>query len=166
MVTRRPLVIVSGLVSELPSGDLALAGTSATEVVAGSGLSGGGFISSLPRLDVEVASNPSGLIVVEAALANDGVALADATLAAASGFEAASIASTALASGNAALSESTAALASGVAALELVVPQVGGGTRFTGVAATDIPEGVIVGLKAKGRAKTDKTGFVVQMVGL
>ena len=151
MVTRRPLVIVSGLVSELPSGDLALAGTSATEVVAGSGLSGGGFISSLPRLDVEVASNPSGLIVVEGALANDGVALADATLAAASGFEAASIASTALASGNAALSESTAALASGVAALELVAPQIDAGTRFTGVAATDIPEGVIVGLNDAGQ---------------
>jgi hypothetical protein len=150
MVVRRPLVLVSGLVSELPSGDSALAGTSATEIVAGSGLDGGGPISSIPRLDVSLAPNPSGIIFVDGALANDGVAYAEAELALASGSEGAYIGYLAEASGEAAVSGSTAALASGNAALALVVGAGEGGTRYTGTAAATITKGSPLGINDAG----------------
>lgn len=146
MVARRPLCLVSGLVSELPSGDVASAGSTSIEFVAGTGLYGGGYLSQIPQYGVKVAPQPSGVIFVGNNLALDGTALATATRAASSGFSAASIASSALASGNAALSNSVQALNSGTKALELVVPQANAGSRFTFKAATTIPAGVPVGL--------------------
>jgi len=109
MVVRRPLVLASGLLSELPPGDTTVGGAVGT-LTAGSGLSGGGDLSSNQRVDVSLAPNPSGLIFVGDALGLDGAA-------AASGNAALSLGSTALASGNAGLSLASTALASGNAAL-------------------------------------------------
>lgn len=90
MASRRPLVIVSGQFSELPAGDTVL-GASAGTLAAGSGLSGGGSLtSSTVTLDVSLATNASGLIFVGDALGIDGVVQ--------------TVASAAQASGNAALS--------------------------------------------------------------
>lgn len=100
MVTRRPLVIVSGALSELPKNDVA-EGTQVTLV-----------------------PNPSGLYVNGSALGYDGSALVSgaaaqtaANTALASGNAALSSAATAQASGNAALSSVLFAQASGNAAL-------------------------------------------------
>ena len=146
MVARRPLCLVSGLISELPSGDVASAGSSSVELVAGTGLYGGGYLSQLPRYDVKLAPQASGVIFVGNNLALDGQALATATTAAASGFSAATSASSAFSSGNAALSTAVQALASGNTALGIVAPLAGGGTKLTFVASTVIPAGTPVGL--------------------
>lgn len=115
MATRRPLVLVSGLTSELPDGD-SVVGISAGNVTAGSGLDGGGDVSTDIRLDVRLAPNPSGIIYVgtgdTSTIGLDGVAQA-------SGNAGISLANTALASGNAALTVSSTALSSGNAALIL-----------------------------------------------
>ena len=89
MATRRPLVLASGVVSELFPGDTVF-GAQAGVLTAGSGLAGGGDLSTNQRIDVSLVSNPSGLIFVGNQLGIDGVAQSTAT--------------TALASGNAALS--------------------------------------------------------------
>lgn len=151
MVVRRPLVLVSGLLSELPSGDYALAGTSSLEVLAGSGLSGGGFLSSAPTYDIALAPQASGLILVSDALALDGVALRTSSTALASGSDAAFNASAALSSGNAALRNSVAALASGNQAIQVVAPLAGGGSKVNLVAATTIPAGTPVGFNNAGQ---------------
>lgn len=75
MVTRRPLVLASGLLSELPPGDT-IVGASVGTLTAGSGLSGGGDLTTNQRVDISLAPNPSGLIFVGDALGLDGVALA------------------------------------------------------------------------------------------
>lgn len=76
MTTRKPLVIVSGVFSELPPGDNVEGVVLTTTLTAGSGLSGGGLLSSSQRVDVSLAPNPSGLIFVGDSLGIDGVALA------------------------------------------------------------------------------------------
>lgn len=75
MVVRRPLVLASGLLSELPPGDTTV-GAFVGTLTAGSGLSGGGDLSSDQRVDISLAPNPSGLIFVGDSLGLDGVALA------------------------------------------------------------------------------------------
>ncbi len=150
MASRRPLVVLSGLLAELPSGDVALAGTSATEIIAGSGLDGGNFLSSTPRLDVDLVDNASGLIFVDDKLANDGVALANATSAAASGNDAAVLGSQALSSGNLALSTAVDALASGNEALAKVDDFAGGGTKLTGTAGAQINKHDFLGFNDAG----------------
>ena len=75
MVVRRPLVLASGLLSELPPGDTTVGGAVGT-LTAGSGLSGGGDLSSNQRVDLSLAPNPSGLLFVGAALGLDGAAIA------------------------------------------------------------------------------------------
>ncbi len=72
MTSRRPLVIEDGLVSELSQGDTVQTGGSSTEVVAGSGLVGGGNVGPNIRLDFAVAPNPSGVIYVGDTIGNDG----------------------------------------------------------------------------------------------
>ena len=113
MATRRPLVLVSGLTSELPDGD-SVVGVSAGTVTAGSGLDGGGDVSNDIRLDVQLAPNPSGIIYVgtgdTSTIGLDGAAQASGNAGIAAGV-------TALASGNAALGVATQALASGNAGL-------------------------------------------------
>jgi hypothetical protein len=110
MTARRPLVLASGLLSELPPGDT-VAGVSLGVVIAGSGLEGGGDLSAgSVTLDVNISPNPSGLIFTGDYLGIDGSALASgiaaqssADTALASGIEGIAIGLTALASGNAAL---------------------------------------------------------------
>jgi hypothetical protein len=156
MVTRRPLVVQDGYVAELPVGDTVTAGTSTTEVVAGSGLVGGGSVSNSPRLDLALAPNPSGVIYVGDALGLDGAAQISADIALASGSAAAVLADSALASGNASLATANAALASGNAALALV-PTLGGGgggtvARFT--AASAVASGYVVGVDDAGKVQS------------
>ena len=117
MADRRPLVLISGVFSELPAGDTAI-GASAGILTAGSGVSGGGALDgSTRRLDIALATNASGLIIVgagdTATLGFDGSHVA-------SGSAALALAGEALASGNAALAVAVpeeGALASGNAAL-------------------------------------------------
>lgn len=110
MATRRPLVVVSGVTSELPVGDV-VTGASAGTLVAGSGLDGGGALTGgSVTVNVSLAPAASGLIFVGDALGLDGAAQATATQALSSG-------NAALASGNAALSSASTAQASGNAAL-------------------------------------------------
>ena len=96
MVTRKPLVLVSGLSSELPTGDL------------------------VPGVDTTAqASGNAALVVATEALASGNLGIADAGIALASGNAALVLGDAALASGNAALTLGSTALASGNAALGL-----------------------------------------------
>ena len=122
MTARRPLVLVSGFTSELPDGD-SVVGISTGTVTAGSGLAGGGDVSTDIRLDVELAPNPSCLIWIQT---GDSAQLGFDGSAQASGTAALSVATSALASGNAALADAESAqtdaltaLASGNAALSV-----------------------------------------------
>jgi hypothetical protein len=110
MATRKPLVVVSGVLSELIPGDTVEGVVLTTALTAGSGLSGGGSLSSSQRVDVSLAAAPSGLIFVGNQLGLDGTAQA-------SGNSALSAAATAQASGNAALASAATAQTSGNAAL-------------------------------------------------
>ena len=96
MATRKPLILLSGVSAELPPGDTVV-GAQAGILTAGSGLTGGGDLSTNQRIDVSLAAAPSGLIFVGNQLGIDGSAQA-------SGNAALSSAATAQASGNAALS--------------------------------------------------------------
>lgn len=117
MVLRKPLVTINGVNSELPPGDSVEGAVLTTSLTAGSGLTGGGVLSSDQRIDVSLASNPSGLILTGNSLGLDGVAQRTANTALASGNAALSSAATAQASGNAALTSAATAQASGNAAL-------------------------------------------------
>lgn len=115
MATRKPLVVISGLTSELPPGDLvpgvdttAQASGNAALVVASSALASGNL--GIANAAVALASGNAALIVGADALSSGNAALA-------SGNAALVNSATALASGNAALVVSTSALASGNAAL-------------------------------------------------
>ena len=104
MVARRPVVSVSGLRTELPPGDTITGGSPGT-LIAGSGLDdgGGGNLGEDVEVDVSTTPSPSGLIIVDNKLGDDGVALRLAETALASGNQAIELASTALASGNASI---------------------------------------------------------------
>ncbi len=151
MTSLRPLVIQDGFISELSQGDTVQTGGSSTEVVAGSGLVGGGSVGPNIRLDFAVAPNPSGVIYVGDTIGNDGVASVNATVALASGNKAATEGSTALSSGNAALSTAVGALASGNAALDLVPTLVGGGPTAVLTAASAVASGYSVGVDDAGK---------------
>ena len=99
MATYRPLVLVSGIPSELPANSEITGGAyQLNTITAGSGLSGGGTVGSNVRLDVELVPNASGLYFdASNRLGIDGGAIA-------SGNAALSLGTTALASGNAGLS--------------------------------------------------------------
>jgi hypothetical protein len=85
MTLRRPLVIVSGVTSELPVGDSVL-GASAGTLVAGSGLDGGGaLVGGSVVVNASIAPAASGLIFAGDALAIDGAAQVTADAALASG---------------------------------------------------------------------------------
>jgi len=124
MATYRPLVLVSGVPSELPANaDITGGAYQQNTITAGSGLAGGGTVGSNVRLDVELAANASGLYFDGSLrLGIDGSAVA-------SGNAALTVGSTALASGNAALSLGANALASGNAGLAVAtaaLPLTGG----------------------------------------
>ena len=153
MAERRPLILLSGLISELPSGDVVLGGTSSIQIVTGSGLEGGNFISSLPEVAVDLLPEPSGLIFVDNKLANDGAAFRDALVASASGNLYYDLSLQVLESGNTTLELAVDALASGNAALELVADQSEGGTRFNAVAAVEVNKGDVVGFNEAGQVE-------------
>lgn len=134
MVLRKPLVIISGLSSQLPPGDTIEGASVSSVATAGSGLSGGGAVGSNFRFDLTLAPNPSGLIFTAggSGLGIDGsaqisgnAALTLGVSAQASGNAALSSAATAQASGNAAQVTANAALASGNAALSALAAGVG-----------------------------------------
>lgn len=111
MALRKPLVIISGLSSQLPPGDTIEGAAVSSVATAGSGLIGGGPVGSNFRFDIQLAPNPSGLILVSpSGVGIDGAAQA-------SGNAALVAASTALASGNAGIIAASTALASGNAGI-------------------------------------------------
>ena len=146
MVARRPVVSVSGLRTELPPGDTITGGSPGT-LIAGSGLDdgGGGNLGEDVEVDVSTTPSPSGLIIVDNKLGDDGVALRLAETALASGNQAIELASTALASGNASIDLAQTALASGNAAL-LAISNQPGGTEAEFTAASPIDVGYALGL--------------------
>lgn len=77
MVLRKPLVVISGLSSQLPPGDTIEGAAVSSTATAGSGLSGGGGVGSDFRFDLVLAANPSGLYFTPGAsgLGFDGAAL-------------------------------------------------------------------------------------------
>ena len=87
MALRKPLVIISGLKSQLPPGDSVEGASVDSSAVAGSGLTGGGAISSDFTFQVLLAPNPSGLTFVQpsSGLAYDGTALVSGNTGIASG---------------------------------------------------------------------------------
>lgn len=141
MVLRKPLVSISGFTSELPPGDTIEGVVLSATLTAGSGLLGGGSLSSNQRIDVGLASNPSGLILVGNNLGLDGVAQRTSDTALASGNAALSSAATAQASGNAALSSAATAQASGNAALSSAATAQASGNAALSSAATALASG-------------------------
>ena len=84
MASRKPLILLSGVSAELPPGDTVV-GAQAGILTAGSGLAGGGDLSTNQRVDVSLAAAPSGLIFVGNQLGLDGAAQRAAETAQASG---------------------------------------------------------------------------------
>ena len=124
MAVRKPLVIVSGLFSELPVGDstVELAAAPSGLIFVGSklGIDGSAQASGNAGISAVVTAQASGnaaLVVGNTALSSGNAALVVGTAALASGNAGISAALTAQASGNAALVVGTSALASGNAAL-------------------------------------------------
>ncbi len=156
MVVQRPLVLISGEFSELPPGDTA-EDIVVGNLTAGSGLTGGGNLSSNTSVSVALAPAASGLILIgtgdSAKLGDDGAAerLADEALS--SGNLALSEATAANASGEASVGISTAAIASGDAAINIIndLPE---GQFLTIKAGTPIISGSPVGVNAAAQAET------------
>jgi hypothetical protein len=122
MATRKPLVIISGVSSELPPGDLvpgidttAQASGNAALVVGANALASGNL--GVANAAIALASGNSALVVGATALASGNSALVVGATALASGNSALVVGATALASGNAALTSAATAQASGNAAL-------------------------------------------------
>ena len=153
MVARRPVVVISGQRTELPPGDSIVGGSVGT-LTAGSGLDGGGDLSSTTETNVSLAPNPSGLIFVDNKyLATDGVAQRTAETALASGNYALAAGTAALASGVAGSSLAATALASGNAALADIAA-IQGGTIETYTAASAVASGYAVGLDDGGSVQS------------
>lgn len=124
MAARKPLVIVSGLFSELPAGDTAVALAAAPSglIYVGSslGIDGSAQISGNAGISAAVIAQASGnaaLVVGVNALASGNLGVTNAATAQASGNAALVVGTTALASGNAGISAALTAQASGNAAL-------------------------------------------------
>lgn len=121
MVTRKPIVLISGASSELPPGDL------------------------VPGIDTTAqASGNAALAAAANALASGNLGIANAAVALASGNAALVLGADALASGNAALVDAGVALASGNAALVL-----GAEALASGVAALASGNAALSGLANK-----------------
>jgi hypothetical protein len=145
MAARKPLVIVSGLFSELPVGDIAVELAAAPS----------GLIYVGNKLGIDGSAQISGNAGISAAVtaqASGNAALVNAATAQASGNAGISTGITALASGNAALVVGTTALASGNAALV-----VGASALASGNTALASGNAALAGLSNK----YDKTGGVL-----
>lgn len=157
MVERSPLVYVEGNLSQLPPGS-SIEGVSAGTITAGSGLVGGGDLSTgSKRLDLALAASPSGLIFVGDTLALDGADLRKAESALASGNAGLAIGEQALSSGITAQVEADVALASGNAAL-FDAANYQSGTLLTLTAAGVVQTGNPVGFDDSGRIQAVSSG--------
>jgi len=108
MVIQTPLILINGVTSQLPPGDLVPGQDSFAQASGNAALSLG---------TTALASGNAALVVGAGALASGNAALTNAATALASGNSALIVGANALASGNAALTNSATALASGNAAL-------------------------------------------------
>lgn len=122
MVTRKPIVLISGASSELPPGDLvpgidttAQASGNAALVAAANALASGNL--GIANAAVAQASGNAALVVGASALASGNLGVANAAIAQASGNAALVVGANALASGNLGVANAAIALASGNAAL-------------------------------------------------
>jgi hypothetical protein len=152
MVARRPLVSISGSTTELPPGD-SVVGVSLGTLTAGSGLNGGGDLSTTVNLSVSLSPNASGLIFADGKLGVDGVARTTATNAIASGNYASTVSATALASGVAGQALANTAIASGNAAVNYL-SSVTAGVVQSFTAGSAIASGYAVGLDDNNRVQT------------
>ena len=151
MVSRRPLVIKNGFISELLAGDSVRTSDEASLLVAGSGLVGGGDASSDITLQVGAADAASGVIYVGNSIGLDGSDIVQADTAYASGTAAQIVSSVVLSSGNAALATANTALASGNAALALAAG-IGGDTyKVVYTASNNVSVGDLVGVDDTNR---------------
>ena len=141
MVVRRPVVLVSGALAELPFGDSIITTASGGTLTAGSGLVGGGNTDASIRLDVALTAEASGLIFAGDKLTVDGVALIRSQDALASGNAALTDSTTALASGNAALASAEVALSSGNAGLAEAQIALSSGNAALSLASTALSSG-------------------------
>jgi hypothetical protein len=122
MATRRPIVLVSGVSSELPPGDLvpgvdstAQASGNAALVLAAIALASGNL--GITNAATALASGNAGLVVASQALTSGNLGITNAATALASGNLGITNAAIALASGNLGITNAAIALASGNAAL-------------------------------------------------
>lgn len=169
MTERLPLVFVDGKLSQLPDGDT-ISGVNPGTLVAGSGLVGGGDLNTgTRRLDLALATNPSGVIFVNDAIGIDGSAEARADEATASGNAALRLGEDATNSGIAAQASGNIALASGNAALFNAVNFIGG-SNLDIIADSDISPGDALALNDAGHVQilgeTIGGGFALVPSGL
>lgn len=159
MAARKPLVIISGLFSELPAGD-----TTVQLAAAPSGLI---YVGDKLGIDgsAQISGN-AGISVGVTALASGNAALVSAARAQASGNAGISTGITALASGNAALVVGITALASGNAGISAALTAQASGNAALVVGANALSSGNAA--LASGNAalsslanKYDKTGGVL-----
>lgn len=142
MVSRRPLVLASGLLSELPPGDTVVgADVTVGTLTAGSGLSGGGNLATNQRVDVSLVANPSGIIFVGNQLGLDGVAQRTAD--------------TALSSGNAALSNTATLFSRSLTA--------GSGLLGGGTLSSDLRFDANISTQAVAQSGTDNTTLMTPL---
>lgn len=149
MVTRKPIVLISGASSELPPGDVvpgidttAQASGNAALAAAANALASGNL--GVANAAIALASGNAALVVGADALASGNAALINAATALASGNAALIVGADALASGNAALTNAATALASGNAALV-----VGASALSSGTAALASGNAALSGLASK-----------------
>jgi hypothetical protein len=153
MAQRSPIVIVNGRLSELQPGD-SVAGSVLGNVTASSGLVGGGDLNTgSKRLDVALASAPSGLIFAGNSLASDGASLITSTAALASGIAGQTSAQAALSGTNQALASSIVALASGNAALGAAVQSVAYQNSLNLRTDSNVAVGDLVAFNSAGRVQ-------------
>lgn len=156
MAARKPLVIVSGLFSELPAGDTAfvLAAAPSGLIYVGSslGIDGSAQISGNAGISAAVTAQASGnaaLVVGTRALASGNLGITNAATAQASG-------NAALVVGATATTNAATALASGNAALVVGANALASGNLGVTNSATALASGNAA--LAVGSAKYDKTG--------
>lgn len=154
MTQRSPLVIVNGRLSELAPGD-SVEGATLGTVTASSGIVGGGDLNTgTKRVDLALATNPSGLIFTNTgALASDGASLVTSQQALASGLAGQAAAVVAASGANQALASSQVALASGNAALADAVQSVAFSNSFSLTAASNFVPGDVVAINSAGQAQ-------------
>jgi hypothetical protein len=150
MVIQTPLILINGVTSQLPPGDLVPGQDSFAQASGNAALSLG---------TTALASGNAALVVGAGALASGNAALTNAATALASGNSALIVGTNALASGNAALTNSATALASGNAALVVGGTALASGNAALTNAATALASGnaALTGLSSK----VSKAGDVI-----